>query len=54
MKDRNKIIEDIVKNILEIIPKNNDELNIAIEDFDTGEILDVNIKLSVRSFKNGK
>lgn len=54
MKDRTKILHNIVDNILEILPTNNDELNIAIEDWETKKILDFEIKLSVRKLEKGE
>lgn len=47
MKDRDKMMLDIVKNTLELMTPNNDQLNILIEDFENMQVVEVKVKLKI-------
>lgn len=51
MRDKEQMVHNIVSNILELIPPDKQELIITIEDAESGEILQVDIKLSMKKIR---
>lgn len=54
MKDRNKILNDIVSNVLEIMPPNVETLKATVEFPEIMQILEVEITLKIRDIEQEK
>lgn len=54
MKNRDKMINDTVSNILELMPPDKKEMIITIGDYKSGDALQVNIKLSYKKITKGE
>lgn len=52
MLDKEQKIMVLINTVFDLLPENNDELNITIENPDTNEVMDLNIKVSFK--KNNK
>ena len=53
MRDKEKLIHNTVSNILELMPDDKKEMTISIGDYESGDALQVDIKLSYKKIRKG-
>jgi hypothetical protein len=53
MRDKEKLLHNTISNILELMPPDKKEMTITIGDYETGEALQVDVKLSYKKIRKG-